>query len=386
MVSFRHAPTSQPMRALIVSHAAIRASNRRGYRALAARGVDVTVLVPDTWKSGLGMLKAEREPPGSALHVAVCRRLGLSHSNGYALANFDGIVRSVKPDAIYVDEDPAAFITAQAAWSAKHHQAGLVILAIQNLLKRYPQPFESLQRYVFHESANAVSVSEQAAQTLRMRGFRGAIDPMPFSTDLTAPSEDERARTRADFNLSGVLAGFVGRLVREKGVDVFLRALAQLPDVRAAIVGDGPEAEMLRALAGDLGISERVTFFGAQSPGNAVRILSALDVLVLPSRTRSNWAEQFGRVLIEAMASGVPVVAAASGAIPEVVGDAGMLVPEDDEQALANGIAHAISNAPVMRKHGIRRVNEHFRIGNEIDGLERALARAAMRWTSGACA
>ena len=385
MVSFRHAPTPQPMRALIVSHAAIRASNRRGYRALASRGVDVTVLVPDTWKSGLGMLKAEPEPLDSPLHVAVCRRLGLSHSNGYALANFDGVVRSVRPDAMYVDEDPAAFTAAQAAWSAKRHRAGLVVLAIQNLLKRYPQPFVALQRYVFRESCNAVSVSEQAAQTLRRRGFTGAIDPMPFSTDLTAPPQDERARTRAAFDLIGTVAGFVGRLVPEKGIDVFLRALAELPQVRGAIVGDGPEGEALRALAGELRIADRVHFLGARAPGVAAQILSALDVLVLPSRTRPNWAEQFGRVLIEAMASGVPVVASDSGAISEVVGDAGVLVPEDDAHALAAGIDRALADTS-LRARGIQRVDAHFRIANEVDGLERALARASDRWKSSACA
>jgi glycosyltransferase involved in cell wall biosynthesis len=370
------------MRAIIVSHAAIKASNRRVYRALAERDCRVTLLVPDRWKSGLGPLRAEPEPAGSPLDVRVRRRYGVAHSNLYWL---DGSLRSLiaqrEPAAIYVDEDPAGFMAAQAA---RTPGAGLVLLGIQNIYKRYPAPFEALQSYVFRKAAAAVSVSDQAANALRRRGYRGPNTLMPFTTDLQPPTRERRHATRETFGLRGPLAGYVGRLVPEKGVDVFITALAALPDVFGVIAGDGPERAALEHLARELGVADRLRFTGVLTPADAEHIIGALDVLVLPSRTRPNWSEQFGRVLIEAMASDVAVVASDSGAIGEVVGDGGLLVPEDDVPALAAAIERALSpfEGASIRARGLRRVRERFSHHVAVDALYDALRLAATHTTT----
>jgi glycosyltransferase involved in cell wall biosynthesis len=175
------------------------------------------------------------------------------------------------------------------------------------------------------------------------------------------------------------LVGYVGRLVPEKGVDVFLDALARIRGAHGVIAGDGGERGALEARATSLGLGERVRFTGALPPGEAARVIGALDVLVLPSRTRPNWSEQFGRVLIEAMASDVAVIASDSGAIGEVVGDAGLLVPEDDPAALARAIERALvpdKNA-TMRARGRERARIHFHPHVEVDALHDALRLAA---------
>jgi glycosyltransferase involved in cell wall biosynthesis len=368
------------MRAVIVSHAAIKAANRRVYRALAERDCRVTLLVPDRWKSGLGPLRAEPEPDGSPLDVRVRRRYGVAHSNMYWLGgSLDELVAGHEPAAIYVDEDPAGCMAAQAARSVRARGTGLVVLGIQNIYKRYPAPFEVMQTYVFRRAAAAVSVSEQAAGTLRRRGYRGPNALMPFTTDLVPLSANERAATRARYGLNGPLAGYVGRLVPEKGVDLFVDALAQSPGVNGVIAGDGPERAALEARAAERGVSDRLRFTGVLSPREAERVVGALDVLVLPSRTRPNWAEQFGRVLIEAMASNVAVVATDSGAIGEVVGDGALLVPEDDVFALAYAIERALSPGEGMdlRERALRRVQERYAHDVAVDALYDALAIAA---------
>jgi glycosyltransferase involved in cell wall biosynthesis len=368
------------MRAVIVSHAAIKAANRRMYRALAQRGCRVTLLVPDRWTSGLGPLRAEPEAGDSPLDVRVRRRIGAAHSNLYWLdGSLDELLSGRdEPRAIYVDEDPAGFAAAQAAHAAKARGAGLVVLGIQNIYKRYPPPFELLQHYVFARSAVAVSVSEGAAGTLRRRGFRGPNHWMPFTTDLVPLAPSERAAVRARYLLGAPLAGYVGRLVPEKGVDLFLAALARLPAVHGVIAGDGPERLALERQARELGLGERVRFTGVLSPLDAERIIGALDVLALPSRTRKNWAEQFGRVLIEAMASEVAVVAADSGAIAEVVGDAGLLVPEDDVPALTAALEMALSPAAAtLRSRALGRARAHFTHDVAVDALHDALTLAA---------
>lgn len=372
------------MQAVVVAHAAIRAANRRTYRALAARGVDVTVVVPHAWRTAFGELVAEPEPAGSPLHVVVRRRLGISHSNAYCLAgSLAGLARGGGSTAFYVDEDPAGFVAAQAAAAARHLKAGLVVLAIQNIVKRYPPPFAWLQRFVFARAHVAVSISDAAAQTLRERGFAGPTTPMPFSTDVRPLDAEERARVRTAYALRGQLVGYVGRLVPEKGIDNLLDALARLPDVRGVIVGDGPEREMLMARAEALGIASRVTFTGAVPSLDAIRLIGSLDVLALPSRAFRNWSEQFGRVLIEAMASGVPVVASDSGAIGEVVGDAGLLVPEDDPAQLAVALATALEtrSAEMLRARGRQRVAARFAPEIETGALHDALLLAAQGGT-----
>ncbi len=339
----------------------------------------MTLLVPSQWKSGLGPIRAEPEPSGSPLRVVVRDRVGISHSNVYWLKEFRDVVQEVRPDATYVDEGPEGLAAAQAAQASRVRRGGLVVLAIQNLFKRYPPPFGSLLQYVLSYAHAAVSISDQATEVLRHHGFTGAVLPMPFSTDLTPLTRPEREQVYRAYGLHPPLAGYVGRLVPEKGIDTFLRAIASCAELNAVIVGSGPEETALRRLADELRLGDRITFTGFQTPAETARLLGSLDVLALPSRIRRNWCEQFGRVLIEAMASGVPVVASQSGAIPEVVGDAGILVPVDDFKTLAAGLQRALqpSAAEALRERGLARVCARFTRKVEADGLHRALMIAA---------
>ena len=93
-----------------------------------------------------------------------------------------------------------------------------------------------------------------------------------------------------------------------------------------------------------MGIGERVDFLGQRASTQMPDVYPTFDVLVLPSLTRPNWKEQFGRVLIEAMACGVPVIGSDSGEIPNVIGDAGLIFPEGDIDALRDSIASLLAD------------------------------------------
>jgi glycosyltransferase involved in cell wall biosynthesis len=175
---------------------------------------------------------------------------------------------------------------------------------------------------------------------------------------------------RARFALDPPVVAFVGRLLPIKGVDLLLRAAVlhreASPEGRAfslVIVGDGPERAALEGLASTLGLNSTTRFLPGMPHGEVPALLAAIEVLVLPSRTLVRAKEQFGRVLIEGMAAGACVVGSSSGGIPEVIGDAGLVVPEEDPAALAEAIARLLAS-PALRERvraaGRARVLERY--------------------------
>ena len=150
----------------------------------------------------------------------------------------------------------------------------------------------------------------------------------------------------------------------EKGLDLLLWACAGLEgDWRLTLVGSGAELEALRKLASESGIADRVSL-GVRLPSAEMPdFYRSLDLLVLPSRTRPNWKEQFGRVLIEAMACGVPVLGSDSGEIPHVIGGAGVVFPEGDVEALRAQLRRLMQDRAVrqgLATAGRQRVLAHY--------------------------
>ena len=128
--------------------------------------------------------------------------------------------------------------------------------------------------------------------------------------------------------------------IAAKGLDTLLTACPRLSgDWRLRLAGSGDQEQSLHALGTSLNIDRRITWSG-RIPSTAMPdFYRSLDALVLPSRTQENWMEQFGRVLIEAMACGVPVIGSNSGEIPHVIGDAGLVFPEGDGRSAGDPAA-----------------------------------------------
>src|SRR5262249_2630148 len=143
-----------------------------------------------------------------------------------------------------------------------------------------------------------------------------------------------------------------------------LEAVSQLEgNWRLRIVGSGPLEEDLQALAAELGIATCVEFIQWLPSSEIAAQYTEIDCLVLPSLTRPNWKEQFGRVLVAAMACGLPVIGSDSGAIPGVIGKGGLVFPEGDVLALRKHL-HDLQNKADLREilgaEGRRHVLEHF--------------------------
>jgi glycosyltransferase involved in cell wall biosynthesis len=249
-------------------------------------------------------------------------------------------IREFMPDVVDVHEETYWPSGAEAAWLAKRHP--LVMYSAQNLVKSLPWPIAAMQRRVLRD------VKACYPRVLRARGFRGLIEVIPLGV------EDELF----DITPSGDRIGFIGSLTEQKGVDDLLCYGSRL-----LAIGDGPMAKLLR----DAGCEVRV----AKSLPALASCLAEMAVLVAPSRTMPTLREQFGRMAVEAMAAGVPVIVSASGALPEVVGDAGIVVPERDPEALHAAVARVLADPADLSERGRRRARERFRWDVIAEQLER---------------
>jgi glycosyltransferase involved in cell wall biosynthesis len=259
----------------------------------------------------------------------------------------------------------ATWRAAHLVWRTATPYAGrasprLVFFTWQNLHRRYPPPFSWMERAVYKRAAYAIAGNHAAAQVLRAKGYAGPLCVIPqFGVDPALYRAGQPPAEGEPF-----VIGYVGRLVPEKGVDDLIKAASRLAgDWRVRLLGAGPQHEALHHLAQSLGIAGRILFEGQMPSSDVPARLSEMHALVLPSRTRRNWMEQFGRALVEGMASGIPVVGSDSGEIPNVIGDAGLIFPEGDVEALRRHLQSMIDDPNLwagLARRGRERVMAHF--------------------------
>lgn len=340
------------MRVLMISKACLVGAYQTKLEEIARfDDVELAVIVPPSWDDATGPIQLERgHTEGYRLIVDPIRFNGDYHIHHYPklkhrLAQF-------QPDIVHIDEEPYNLATWLAWRHARACRAKSLFFSWQNLQRAYPFPFSSMQRQVLQGVDYAIMGNQEAVQVCQSKGYGGpykvipqfGVDPDLFSP---APSRD----SGRDF----VIGSANRRLVIEKGVDVLLHAAAKLPGIwRVHIVGDGPEQPRLERLARELGIKDRVHFDKSIASSLMPAFLQQLDVLVLSSRTAPHWKEQFGRILVEAMACAVPVIGSNSGEIPHVIGSAGLVFPEDDVASLRAHLLELMQSLDLRRELGQR--------------------------------
>ncbi|HVX07912.1 glycosyltransferase [Humibacter sp.] len=344
------------LRVLRIYHAGRDAAQLEREAALIRAGIDVTLVIPDAWPgSPLDDVAASAPCPIVALPV---RRPGDVNRHSYREPRrIAALLDELRPDIVDVHEEPFSSVMHQVLGLMPRDRT-VVAYAAQNLDKRFPPPFAQYERQALRRLQGIYPCSRQAASVVVGKGFDGALAVLPLPPH---PSITPGEQSLADPELRLVIAG---RLVPEKGVRAAVHALAEVRRHRRArlmIVGTGPEAGPARSLAADLGVADAVDIVDWVSAAEMAAIYRAAHVVMVPSTATSTWVEQFGRVVVEANAAGAPVVAYASGSLPEVVGDAGVLVPEGDQEELARASVELVSSSQrwsALRDAGLARARE----------------------------
>jgi len=355
------------MRVLMISKALVAGTSQRKLEELAkCPGVELTLVTPPYWQSDDGS-KQELEQLYTSGYKMIIANMALNgnfHLHYYP--QLSQIMREIQPDIVHIDEEPYNLATFQAMRLAVLQKARALFFTWQNLYRSYPPPFRQFELYNYRHTAMSLTGNRAAAEVLKRKGYTGEYRVIPqfgFDTEIYSRSTPRLPRaTEAPFTL-----GFIGRLKEEKGLSLIVEALSYLPDYcRAVFVGHGPMKTALEEQAARLGVTDRVIFKPGVPTYQVPQEMEQCDVFVLPSLTRSNWMEQFGRVLPEAMSCETPVIGSNSGEIPYVIGDAGLVFPEGDARALSECVRKLLDNPQLyadLTRRGRQRVLENYTQG-----------------------
>jgi glycosyltransferase involved in cell wall biosynthesis len=344
-------------RLLTIGHSYSVAVNRRLAHELAATGQwDVTAAAPARFHGDFGWHVTKAEPGERCTVVPVTAHFTRPvHVMLYGRPLGD--LLNQKWDLVHCWEEPYIVSAAQIARRTPA-RVPLVFATFQNISKRYPPPFNWIERRVLGRADGLVAFGRTVLDVALTRGFpigRTRIIPPGVDTDLFAPDDAARTEIRNSLGWSGdePVVGFLGRLVPEKGV---MRLAAALDRVRAPwralFIGAGPLEGDLRRWAITHG--ERVAIRTNVQHHDVPSWLNSMDVLAAPSQSTPAWREQFGRMLIEAFACGIPVVASDSGEIPHVVGDNGIVVPEGDQTMWTETLERLLVDRALRRDLSVR--------------------------------
>jgi len=377
------------MRVLLISHTCQSQTEGQPRARQLGRidGLELRVIVPDRWFH-YGQWRAAQTPVDPTFEFEAMKVAWPWTGPGqFYLHWYPGLARAIRefrPDIIDIWEEPWALVSVQACRLRNRMlpAARIVCETEQNLNKRLPPPFEWFRSYTLRNADFVVARNREAVNVVRSHGFAGPAEVVPNAVDESLFRPMDRQECRAALGFARFVVGYVGRLVEEKGLFDLVDAIAACPPaVNVVMVGSGPLAGALQARIGRQGLGDRARILPARPLGELPRLMNAIDCLALPSHTTARWKEQFGRVIIEANACGTPVIGSDSGAIPDVVGPGGMIVPERNPQALAAAIGRLATDPSLgaaMGKLGLERVRETYTwsaVARQMHGIYRRVSK-----------
>lgn len=352
------------MKILVASHTYIVDLNCEKLRALSRlqSDIEVTVVVPQRWRPGgvqNKIIETEYRDEGNFRIVPVSN----FSQNHQGLLTFGSdivnLLGEFRPNIIHVEQGSrglayAEMITLNALLRLK---AKNVFFTWWNLPYQLKFPVSILENYNLDNSHGIISGNQDGAEILRDRGYEGPIKVMPqlgVDETLFTPKNQPELAKKVGLEPNDFVVGFVGRFVPEKGIMTLLDALVKIKDKswKFLLLGRGELKDEILQKAEEKGIKDRIILVESVPHHEVADYINLMSTLILPSETTYKfktltsvgWKEQFGHVIIEAMACKVPVIGSDSGEIPYVIGDAGLIFPEGNVEELANRLEQLIDN------------------------------------------
>ena len=362
------------MRILVASHSYIVDLNCEKLRVLAnlEPGIEVTIVVPKRWKPGGVMKDAVKTRFWQEGSFRVVPISNFSQNNQGLLtfgADLIALMRDFRPHIIQVEQGAKSLAYAQMIILNRllGLEAKNLFFTWWNLPYTLKFPVSQLEAHNLRHTDGIVVGNQDGAEVLRQRGYQKAMQVMPqlgVDEHLFQPQSQPELLAQLGITPTDFVVGFVGRFVEEKGLLTLMKALANLRDRpwKLLLLGRGALKETLIEQANQWGVVDRLIWVESVPHADVFRYINVMNALVLPSETAhqfktltsSGWKEQFGHVLIEAMACQVPVIGSDSGEIPNVIGDAGLIFPEGNVEALSDRLTQLIDQPEYAREIGQR--------------------------------
>ena len=371
------------MKILIVSHSYIIKLNCEKFRLLAQLdpSLEVTIVVPKRWRPG-GVIRDTIESKSwQDGNFRVVPIANFSENNQGALCfgwELVQLLRSFKPDIIQVEQGSKSLAYAQLITLNKllGLKAKMLFFTWWSLPYSLKFPFSWLEQYNLNNTNGIVVGNRAGYEILRGKGYNRPMEIMPqlgVDETLFKPQDATEIRMRLGIQNHEFVIGFVGRFVPEKGLHTLLKATAALGDrsFKLLLLGRGELKNELLKTAQKLGLDNQLIQLDSVKHDQVAQYISAMNTLVLPSETTyqfktltaTGWKEQFGHVLIEAMATAIPVIGSDSGEIPNVIADAGLVFPEGNSDALCDRLSQLIDDrgfAENLGRLGYQRCVSHY--------------------------
>jgi glycosyltransferase involved in cell wall biosynthesis len=371
------------MRLLLIARYLQKVNHRKVAVLAAQLDIDLWHVAPRRWTDQFQTYRQELKA-GDGYSLLAVRTLQQGDIHRFIYWPPTLFINRIEPDVIHIEEEPDSLAALEVVLARQllAPSARLVLFTWQNILRERRALVEQIARFVLHRVDHVIAGNREAIGVLRQQKYTGPVTVIPqlgVDTRIFRPQESEGLRD--ELGLSGFVIGYVGRLAPQKGLDDLVRAVAQTPDAHLLLLGRGPMRDEIESLARSLGIDNSCTIADVVPHSEVSRYMNAMDVLVLPSRTTPQWKEQFGHVLIEAMACGTPVIGSNSGAIPDVIDAAGLLFPEGDVDALAAHLCRLANNPKelhLMSQRGRERVADmytHERIAEQTMEVYRSVTQ-----------
>lgn len=389
--------TSQPKATIVVvSHSSVVDVYQDKLRIIARNpGIDLHLIVPDRYREGGRVVEASPGDGSYSVHRLPTRFGESGRQNLWWFRGLGALLRSLKPHIIHVEEEPESIVTLQITRLSQRLKRRPILIGFTWRNMPYPLPGvpwwhpkrvlqDLIQRsnlYLFDVWIAGSHESESFFRNLGVSAPMPVIPQYGISPERFFPQSGLQS-LRSDLQLpsDSFLIGFVGRILKMKGLATLIEAMSLLPEsVHCVALGSGDDEAWFASAVQSAGLTSRIHHITSVQASQVAEALGGLDALVLPSLTTPTWKEQFGRVLIEAMACGVPVIGSSSGEIPYVVGSAGMVFPEGNHTELASMILNLKTDNELRRTlsaRGLERVTSHFTndvIAKKIVGLYQSL-------------